>query len=354
MRSVRAFVSLVVACVFFLETAGLAGAQAVQPIPYTPSQPVPAQGGPPPGPAPAGRGGNDAIYLKGGGMLRGTLVEMIPNDHATLTLPTGQTAIVEWARIERIERQGTAPPPGAAPPPPPPPQNHGSALVHLDADRDVTLETRTNLDQPWVVTGGMGSAEVRSFADARWTPACAAPCDKSLPIDNDYRITGPGIRTSKTFRLSVRAGEKVSIAVNAGSKGGFIGGIVLLGIGGAGVIIGLTVALVGAAESATESYNPVTGNFTQNNNGSGTETAGWIIALVGAAAAVVGVVLMVNNGKTKETQEQIAKGPASPAWDHGPGGREDAFLRLPTWHAKDAVESAIPRVTSLPVVSLHF
>ncbi len=41
-------------------------------------------------------------------MIRGTLVEAIPNDHATVELVTGQSAVIPWDRIERIDRGGAS------------------------------------------------------------------------------------------------------------------------------------------------------------------------------------------------------------------------------------------------------
>src|ERR1700722_902025 len=115
MRVLRPIVSVVTALAFFVQATGLAHAQSdVQPVPYNPSQPVPVPAQPsyPPAPppvvapptmvapapsyAPAGVGG-DSVYMKGGGMMRGTMVEMLPNDHVTLQLPTGQNAVIEWS-----------------------------------------------------------------------------------------------------------------------------------------------------------------------------------------------------------------------------------------------------------------
>src|SRR5579859_1148575 len=158
-------------------------APPVQPVPYNPSQPVPvgAQGaGPTPAaPAPAtgaapASGGGDTIYLKGGGMIRGRLVEVIPNDHATIALSTGQSAIVEWSRIDRIEQQQAAPnvavQNGPAAPATVAPAG-GSVWVHIDADRDLVLEGRP--------------------PDSGWSVICNAPCDQQVALNADFKISGP-------------------------------------------------------------------------------------------------------------------------------------------------------------------
>lgn len=65
--------------------------------------------------------GPDAITLKDGQVLRGTLQEVHPGEKAVLQLPSGQTATVRWDGIARIDRNGQpvnfqgAPPVAAGP-----------------------------------------------------------------------------------------------------------------------------------------------------------------------------------------------------------------------------------------------
>lgn len=87
-----------------MTTPGLAWAQArqaPQPVPY-PTLPAPVPyGQPAPGPAPlpSARGpavGQDVIYMKNGGILRGTIIDAIPNSQARIQLATGEIATVPW------------------------------------------------------------------------------------------------------------------------------------------------------------------------------------------------------------------------------------------------------------------
>ena len=224
----------------------------VQPIPYAPSQPVPV-GQPPSQPLPplppttapvAATGGNDVIVLKGGGMLRGRLIEVIPNDHATISLPTGQNAIVEWSRIDRIEQQQQAAPSvlvqgktAAAPGP------SGMVWIHIDSDHELVLEGRP--------------------ADGGWSIVCTAPCDTGVPLEYEYRISGSGIRTSHSFRIEGAAGQHVILSVKAGSKAGFVGGIVLASISPVVIVVGLLVALVGAIEQTDDTTLGLRGMLDQ-------------------------------------------------------------------------------------------
>ena len=306
----------------------------VQPVPYNPSQPVPvgqpASPRPTPAAAPAptpvvvgNTGGTDTVYLKGGGMIRGHLVEVIPNDHATIALPTGQTAIVEWSRIDRIEQQ-QAPPNVVVQNAPAPATPKGSAWVHIETDREIVLEG--------------------SPPEGGWAVVCNAPCDRDLPLDYSYRVTGPGIRRSKVFQIGAQAGQRVVISINPGSTGGFVGGIVLASIGIPVIFVGLIVVLVGALENAT--CDTVTGTCT-GNSGSSTETTGWIITLVGVGSIVTGIILIAGNARTSQTQEIVLPGAQ-------PVHKDDAWLRVPTWHEPSNLETGLPRAQTLPIFSHSF
>lgn len=66
--------------------------------------------------------GSDVVFLKHGGEIRGTITEIRAGDHATVTLATGQIATIQWAEIDRVERNGQLMQlPSAAPAPTPVP-----------------------------------------------------------------------------------------------------------------------------------------------------------------------------------------------------------------------------------------
>jgi hypothetical protein len=303
----------------------------VQPVPYAPSQPVPYPGAPDPVvvnvPRAATPVGADVVYLKGGGMIRGTLIEAIPNDHATVDLgTTGQTAVIPWDRIERIDRGGVAPsaPPRAAAisPPPPPPGPEGSAVVHIEADVPVALDRR----------------EGRA-----WVFVCNAPCDEELPLSGTYRIQGAGVRNSGQFRLNGRPGDHVVLDVSTASKGGFVGGIVVAGVGVVVLLVGamvlLTVASMDAADSAA-------GIANSSNDGSAT-TVGWVMLAGGAAATLVGVLVLTSNTRSKVDQ---ATGVPRP--------RNDAWLRVPPWAQPggrgDRAGAGLPKIVGVPIFETTF
>jgi hypothetical protein len=356
MHVLRSVVSVVTALAFFLQATGLAYASPpqgdVQPVPYNPSQPVPLAPQPTYAPAPApapvappapgyasapvyarAAAGGDAVYMKGGGVIRGTMTEMVPNDHVTIQLPTGQPAIVEWGKIDHIER---AAPGVAAVTPPlvsalPAPRRHvvvegATVIVHLEADPGVALES---------IAPGSG----------RWALVCAAPCDAQVPLGRQYRIAGEGIRASRAFRIEAPPGQRVTITVSAASKSAFSGGIALSSVGAAGIVVGLSVVLFGALE-ACSLVDPNTGACVGSSDGT-VETVGLVITLVGAAVLVGGLIMLASNTRTHATQTlgELTAQPPRP---------ETAWLRTPLWHESARDSGGLPKAMGVPLLSHSF
>jgi hypothetical protein len=295
----------------------------VQPVPYTTSQPVPYPGAD----APHAQVGSDVVYLKGGGMIRGTLVEAIPNDHATVELANGQSAVIPWDRVDRIDRGGmTVPPspyyptPGAVPPAPKGPVP--SAAVHIESDKSdspVTIERREGRN---------------------WVYACSAPCDAELPLAPLYRISGTEVRSSSAFHLNARPGDHIVLDVATASKGSFTGGIVLTGVGGGAMLVGAMVLYVVAVFDVADRASGVS---TPSSDGN-TNTVGWVMIGAGAAALTVGVILLAGNVHSKVDQTQGQPKP-----------RNDAWLRTPSWHDdKSAGAAGVPKVVGVPLFEKTF
>jgi LPXTG-motif cell wall-anchored protein len=285
---------------------------------------------PPPPPAIAaapGPPGGDAVYLKGGGMIRGTLLEMLPNDHATIQLSNGQNAIVPWNRIEHIERQlpqGQAPMVGVGPGVVSAPPETGSVVVHMDADDGVVLER---------IQPGSG----------RWILACTAPCDAALPLADEYRIGGRSIRRSRPFVLAGSPGQHIQISVSPASKGAFTGGIALSSVGAAALGIGLIVLLVGAIGTCTDEDE--FGVCDASTPNTGLETTGAVITLAGVGLMVGGIVLLASNARTRETQTTAFAPPAR---------LDTAWLRAPMWHDATRESAGQAKTMGFPVFTRSF
>jgi hypothetical protein len=309
----------------------LAFAQAAQ------SQPAPAA-------AVAARpaaGGTDVIDLKDGGILRGTIIDAIPNGHARIQLATGEIATVPWQDISKIERGAApAPTPGtpaptAAPTPAPAPAEAQMVWVHVDGADNARLEQDRT-----------GDGHV-------WEAICTAPCDKALPNAYAYRVTGDGIRDSAPFTLSGAANTRETLNVNEGSKGGFVLGIVSTAIGGGVLVIGLFVVLIAAASRSIDTTDGVSTSSDSN-----AETVGWIMSAAGGAGIVGGILLIVSNARTRVSQD----GPPAPSTG---SGNSDAttpqWARIPGLNdgfndsrRRDVLTGSIPAALTVPIFGGHF
>jgi hypothetical protein len=315
-------------------TAPALAQDTVKPVPYGASQPVP-YGAPAPPPAPVV--GRDVIYLKNGGLLRGTLIDVIPNSHARMQLETGEIATVQWSEINRIDHanaaQVEAPPTPQPSAPPAPAAPTKKVLVHIETTaQDLFLLADT------------GHA---------WERVCAAPCDKWMSADLNYKLAGPSTRQSKPFFLQGENGDRVVLEVNAASSGVFTIGVVGIVIGSISLSIGSLVYLVGLAENAATSCALTAGTSTSasgscsTNDGKGAEGVGGAMMLVGLVGLVGGIVAVATNGHSSETQEV-----EEPVKRGAP--RTDAWLRLPTWHETTGAPVVAAPTAALPLLSGTF
>jgi hypothetical protein len=330
----RTLPSLVVPCVLVAASAlvsARAEAQAppgeVQPVPYTQSQPVPygtpsephppTEAGPDAAPVESQpQVGGDAVTLREGEVIRGVLVESLPNDHATVQLPNGQLALIPWERIARIDRAPVrgASAPGVAP------EDAETAWVHLTSDRPVTLERRS--EDP-----------------GYWSPVCSLPCDTNVPLRAVYRITGRGTRASAPFQLEARPGERIVIDVKRAAVAGLAGGIVL-------VSTGPLVGLLGVALLAVTSSAQTSGalSATNSQNQGGVVGLGVVLSVGGLAMTVGGILMIANNAHTHVSQEPTPQAAPPP---------NDAWLRTPSWR-EDRTVGALPRATEVPLFHTTF
>lgn len=270
--------------------------------------------------APAVRSvGSDVIYTKSGGMMRGTLIEVATGAQATIQLGTGEVVTVPWAEISRIEQGAPAPAPSPAPAPAPAPTPTPAAaplppdtmvLVHIDSTSPVELQ----------VTHGQKND---------WQTVCASPCDQQFAAHGTYRIAGSGVRPSSTFTLSAMRG-RANLVVSPSSSGWFVGGIVLLAVGGGVMLVGAFIGLI--AE--------ITATVDKSGTSTNIESTGWTMAGVGAIGLVAGIIAMASNAHSGlEMHDGNAPPPPQPA---------------ATWRDAPAFEVALPRPVSVPILGGSF
>ena len=114
------------------------------------------------------------------------------------------------------------------------------------------------------------------------------------------------MRATSAFNVEAQPGQRIVIEVDTSSKGAFVGGIVLVSVSPVVSLVGLVVYLANSI------------SFTGGTEGG--RTAGIGLAVGGLAGVVIGVVMIVSNASSKQTQSPA--GSAPPARD---------ALRQPIW-----------------------
>jgi hypothetical protein len=276
--------------------------------------------------------GSDTVVLKDGGMLKGTLIEILPGDHATMTLANGQSAKIRWDVIDHIIRNGmplnTSQTPTAQTTQvaQPAPTEKGNVTVHIDGgDVDLEMDTRDGTPAGKKVSGV-------------WATMCSAPCDQEMPLGNAYRLAGSGVRASKSFTLVGRPGDHITITADPSSKGAFAGGIVLISVGVPVFVIGCFVELVVAIVNAG---SKIDGEYDDT---SGAQIVGLSMMGLGAAGVVTGIVLIANNGSSHLDQSVDARKAANLGTDF--------FKRSPIY--KDQEGPKLPPTQTIPLFSGTF
>jgi hypothetical protein len=246
----------------------------------------------------------DTVHLRAGGMFRGRVTEIVPGDHVTVLLTTGESRRIAWPEVERVIVASTAIPPLATPAAPATaPMAGPRARVHLKTPHPAYLYRRA-----------AGTTE--------FVTACESPCDQEMPIGDTYRIGGSGFATTPEFMLDAAPGGSVEVTVDGPSWAGIVGGGLLTVGGGVTAYIGTILALSGGACSA-DSYN------NRHNGCDSVRNVGLGALAVGAGMIVLGLVIVFPSMKTDLSQQKGTPG-------------KDAFVRTPTWRTAAAGESGTP------------
>jgi hypothetical protein len=218
----------------------------------------------------------DTVELRSGGVVRGTIVELLPGDHVTIQLPSGLKTF-PWGEVSRVERAGAQPqgpvytaPPGTTPAPEPLVQpGEPATRVYIDASSPVSLFHMDN------------RGDVKT--------ACIAPCGETLPFTGLYWVAGKDINASDKFQLPPGKAE-TKLHVTGGSKGTVTAGIVLAVVGGNIFLIGGLILLgVGAVAAAPTSR---TGDL------GGAWAVSTTLTAVGLTMGIVGIVLWLTNNSS--------------------------------------------------------
>ena len=239
--------------------ASPATSRAAQPASTpAPVAPAPAPTTTEPAPSPS-TGGPDEVALKNGGFVRGTVVELMPDQHVVI-VPDGSSErrTIAWSEVERVERGKHAAPavtptpapapeptppaePAAAMPTTPPPEESSGTRIHIEttSDREVTLH---EIESELYASGYYSS--LRGMA---WKNVCVAPCDRVVDGSRgqDFFVTTKGSLITASRRMKFTDdGRDVTLEVKPGNGPMRVIGVTLASLG-AGLLVGgaLLVAL---------------------------------------------------------------------------------------------------------------
>ncbi len=246
----------------------------------------------------------DTVNLKNGGMIRGTLVEVVPDVSVTiLSAASGERKTFPWTEVAGIERASDTPrAPAPAPAPPPEPYaGPGAPRLHIEPTRD----TRVDLFEitAEVVAHGYNTT-VRGIA---YRPVCTSPCGDIIDgtRGQSFFFGGDGVTTSQRFTLSGQSGDLVA-SVKPGRRGLRVGGLLAASFGAAGVVVGGTLFAVANIRSDRTSFDDM-GNLVTTHTRPNYTPAAAILA-TGAAMLIGGIVMYVLGRTTyKFSQRGIGK-----------------------------------------------
>ncbi len=200
--------------------------------------------------------------------------------------------------------------------------------------------TTTSRPSAWVHLQGGPNLRLEAVAqnETDWKQVCRAPCDTWVPLDAVYRVTSPGMQTSKTVHIEASDGERVVVEVDPTTEATHVAGEALIITGGVAVLTGGVLLYADAVSAGLCSMGGC-------SSSPGLLWAGLGSAAVGAVGLIAGIRMIQPTGV-----EQGAAGREAPG---SVTSRDDRFRRLPAWREPSQVGSS-PTVTSFPVFSTTF
>jgi hypothetical protein len=175
----------------------------------------------------------------------------------------------------------------------------------------------------------------RPSADSHWIQICTAPCDVPVPLGWEYQVRASGMKSSPMFQLHATAGQSVALHVLPAYTGWFVGGIVAIGAGGAGVVVGLPLVLLDSIRCGG-----VFGSSSDRACDDAHYVALFVVAALSTSLIAFGTVATVTNHSTTVSQDDRIEPPAT---------------REPVWHdTEQRPLSALPPAVDAPLMTLRF
>lgn len=267
----RASASLVVLTLFFASLP--AHAQPVEAAPAPAEQPA------------------DRVHLVNGGMVQGSILEVLPNDSLTIvSAATGDRKSFAWAEIAAYEQGGQRVEIGAVAAPAPAPREEPAQAqgprLHIETTKPASVHL-------YEITGEMVAHGANvTVHGIQYRPVCAAPCGKVIDTSggSSYFFGGEGLTTSNRFNLTDARGD-VTAVVKPGRRGLRTGGIITMSVGVALMALGGGLFVLSKSRADRDEIL---------GEGPAKPSYGAPIGLlVGGAAALAGGIVMLVLGKTR-------------------------------------------------------
>jgi hypothetical protein len=198
--------------------------------------------------------GPDEVLLQGGGFVRGTIVEVVPEVKVVIVVDgTGERREIAMDQVVEVQRgkhaATTAPVPEPAPKVEPAAKvepatpSRGRPLVHIELTRQPRRPVKLFEINSEIVASGYNT----SLYGMNFSTVCTAPCDKVVDgtRGQDFFLGSAetGLWTaSRKLSLDDKDGT-VNIRVRPGNRGLRIAGAILLGIGIGCTIGGAVMAI---------------------------------------------------------------------------------------------------------------
>lgn len=194
--------------------------------------------------------------LKNGGMLRGQVIESMPDSHVTI-LVAGESRRIEWSDLEEVKMghfaQAPATTPVEAPAAPlvPGPSEVapavGRPLVHMEVKPNAKPVQLRLITSEGYVSGYNVSGRSMTFETV-----CQSPCDRVIDATGGKRfMVGNDMWTfSRKIDLSNEGPDVTLDVVRPGNTAARISGAVLFGLGLGGLISGPLLLLLESTRTA--------------------------------------------------------------------------------------------------------
>lgn len=177
---------------------------------------------------------------------------------------------------------------------------------------------------------GKGTARLYIHrTDGSYTFVCASPCTSDMAAHSELRVTlANNDEEPHTFEVPSDLGPEIDVEVRPASVGPLVGGIVLMGSGGA-------IALSGALFLALSDVRYPSGSGTTRSSPESYKTVGFVLLGIGAACAAGGLIWLL-------TRSHEPKVDGAPHSQDRYGRRETVLGDVAAQKPRDPTTSILP------------